>query len=93
MKYKLIYTFSFLVLCYIWIVPNYMIGRSDEVVGTDIIDSTGVSSPSDSTYVESRPTIVYIEKEESILGTSNEIITLIIGLGNIITLYYQFKKR
>ena len=70
-----------------------MIGRSDEVVGTDIIDSTGVYSPSDSTYIESRPTIVYIEKEESILGTSNEIITLIIGLGNIITLYYQFKKR
>lgn len=84
MKYKLIYTFSLLMLLFIWIYPSFIISGTETYIQSD---STSLSSSS--------PSIVYIERESNtnVLGLSNEIVTLIIGLGNIITMYHQFKKK
>lgn len=103
MKYKLIYTFSLLVLLFIWFFPNNDVTHNK---GYEETDSTAYAgAPMDSVVLDTMPTrekvtstpptIIYIERESNtnILGLSNEIVTLMIGLGNIITMYYQFKKK
>lgn len=103
MKYKLIYTFSLLVLLFIWFYPNHEVTHkleqidSTEYAGAPmdsvVLDTTPIRK--EVTTTQPAPTIIYIDRESNtnILGLSNEIITLMIGLGNIITMYYQFKKK
>ena len=44
--------------------------------------------------VAQQPTIIYVDddKDSGILGISNEVVTLIIGLGNIVVLIFHKKK-
>ena len=91
MKYKLIYTFSFLILFYVWVFPIYDVDKTENY---EQIDSTSIAESSPK-LESTPPTIIYIEREsdKGMLGISNEFVTLMIGIGNIITMYYQFKKK
>lgn len=107
MKYFFIYSSLFVLLTIVWVRAYVIENRLDRVQELKVESFSPMIIEDDSLYMDvilkkykslqlPPPDPVpntQLKSEKSFLEFSNEIITLIIGLGNIITLVFQLKDR
>lgn len=106
MKYVFIYVISFFIISLIWIRAFVIENRLDRVEELKV-ESNAMPSPDylieESENLKSRTyrDTIYVpydssppqEEEFSFLDFSNEIMTLLIGMGNLVTVIVQLKDR
>ena len=103
MKYYIIYVASFLLLTFLWFSPlskskSFAPVQVDStVVMVDTLSSRDVAPQKMNELIEKKdikPQVIYVEeKPKGILDFTNEIITLIVGIANIVVLIIQLKKK
>lgn len=101
-KYILIYSVSLLLVFVIWYREILIESRLDKINELRIEDSTESVEESAEGWIRGGDTIVvqpppqpiqYVESPKGVFDYINEILTLVIGLINIIAFGYQMKDR
>lgn len=98
MKYYIIYFISFVFLIFIWSAPFHIVDSKSLSPKYEMVDSTVVSedtlvSPKAVGVKPEEKQIVYVKETPSFWGVSNQVISLVVGLGNLVVLGIQLTKR
>lgn len=97
MKYKIVYFLSFVFICYIWAPSLYksISAPVDTMIDSSprVIFDTAISKSQKMEPIKPEPQIIYVKEPSGFLGMSNQVLTFIVSIGNIILFGIQFRNR